>query len=56
MNLFKVFVGVVFNGVIIYVFNFYFGLILDKVIVEMFGFLKYFYLGDFVFVDKGFLI
>lgn len=52
----KGFIGIILNGVVLFVSEFYCGLISDFEIVEKLGFYNYLYKGDFVMVDKGFFI
>ena len=56
MNSFKVLVGVVSNGVIIFISKLYFGSSSDKVIVQKCGILSHFVAVNLILADKGFLI
>lgn len=52
----KFVIGVVFNGVVVYVSKLYFGSILDVVIVKYSNMFVKLFLGDMILVDKGFTI
>ena len=56
MNSFKVLVGVVSNGVIIFISKLYFGSTSDKVIVQKCRILSHFVAVNLILADKGFLI
>lgn len=54
--IFKGFVGIIFSGVVLFIFKFYMGFISDREIVKRCGILKLLEDGDGVMVDKGFII
>lgn len=50
------FVGIILNGVFFFVLDLWLGNILDRCIIEKSGFFDYIERGDYVMVDRGFLI